>query len=264
MSIAATRRILITRPREDAEPLAALLAEHGIDSLIEPLMLAEILAGETLDLAGVQALIATSANGVRAFAARDPCRSIPVCCVGDATARAAREAGFADVSSAAGDVEALAEMIVGRHDPADGAFLHIAGTVTAGDLAGRLQASGFAYRRAVLYEMRPAAGPVSGGLRGPGGGEAGRRRPLFAADGGAVRGPGRRSPARCRLREPARLLPEQSGRREGRAPAVRRAGRCRASGPAGDAGRHSRRCCSAILKLRIPAGYVSPTSGDPC
>lgn len=157
MSIAANRRILITRPREDAEPLAALLADHGIASLIEPLMQAEILAGEPLDLPGVQALIATSANGVRAFAARDPRRSIPVCCVGDATARAAREAGFAEVTSAAGDVEALAEMIVGRHDPADGAFLHIAGTVTAGDLAGRLAACGFAYRRAVLYEMRPVA-----------------------------------------------------------------------------------------------------------
>ena len=156
MTAPAPRRILITRPREDAEPLATLLAGHGIESMIEPLMRAEILPGEALDLDGVQALIATSANGVRAFASRDPRRCLPVCAVGDATARAARAEGFAEVASAAGEVEALAEMIIGGHDPANGAFLHVAGTVSAGDLGGRLQARGFAYRRAVLYEMRVA------------------------------------------------------------------------------------------------------------
>lgn len=156
MSAHARPRILITRPREDAEPLAATLAQHGIDALIEPLMHAEPIPGGPLDLDGVQALIATSANGVRAFAGRDQRRSLPVCAVGDATARAAREAGFAEVASASGDVEALAEMIIVSHDPAAGAMLHIAGTVSAGDLGGRLSAAGFDYRRAVLYGMQPA------------------------------------------------------------------------------------------------------------
>lgn len=149
-------RILITRPREDAEPLAAILAEHGIQSLIEPLMRAEVLPGEPLELEGVQALIASSANGIRAFAARDGRRCLPVCAVGDATAAAAREAGFTEVASASGDVEALAAMIIASRDPRKGALVHIAGTVSAGDLGGRLQAAGFDYRRAVLYTMRPA------------------------------------------------------------------------------------------------------------
>ena len=156
MRAGARPRILITRPRDDAEPLAAILAGHGIDALIEPLMHAEPVPGGPLDLDGVQALIATSANGVRAFAGRDQGRSLPVCAVGDATARAARAAGFAEVASASGDVEALAEMIMASRDPAAGAVLHIAGTVSAGDLAGRLSAAGFDYRRAVLYAMQPA------------------------------------------------------------------------------------------------------------
>lgn len=156
MSARVRRRILITRPREDAEPLAAILGHHGIDALIEPLMHAEPVPGGPLDLDRVQALIATSANGVRAFAGRDERRSWPVCAVGDATARAAREAGFADVASASGDVEALAALIIASRDPAAGPLLHIAGTVSAGDLGGRLQASGFDYRRAVLYAMQPA------------------------------------------------------------------------------------------------------------
>lgn len=150
-------RILITRPRIDAEPLAAVLAAHGIDSLIEPLMRAEVIADTRLDLGGVQAVVATSANGVRAFATREPRRDLPLYAVGEATAAAARAAGFDDVAAAAGDVDALAAMIIDRLDPARGALLHAAGTVSAGDLAGALTRAGFACRRVVLYRMEPAA-----------------------------------------------------------------------------------------------------------
>ncbi len=148
--------ILITRPREDAEPLAAVLADHGIGCLIEPLMKFEPIATCPLDLRGVQALIATSANGIRAFVARDDRRAPRICAVGEATARAARAARFLRVEAAGGDVESLAEAIIGGLNPDDGGVVHIAGSVTAGDLGGRLAAAGFAYRRVVLYRMRPA------------------------------------------------------------------------------------------------------------
>jgi uroporphyrinogen-III synthase len=149
-------RILITRPRLDAGPLAAALAAHGIDSLIEPLMETVFVADAPIDFAGVQAVVATSANGVRALAAREHRSELPLYAVGDATARAARDAGFTAVSSAAGDVEALADMIIARVNPARGTLLHVAGTISAGDLAGRLAAAGFVYRRTVLYRMEPA------------------------------------------------------------------------------------------------------------
>lgn len=161
-STSSTRRprILITRPRVDAEPLAATLAEHGIDSLIEPLMQAEFILQAKGDLAaalsGAQALVATSANGVRAFAAMALRRDVPVCAVGEATAAAARSAGFELVEAGGGDVDALAAMIVARRDPGRGALLHIAGTISAGDLAGALAGAGFDYRRIVLYRMAPA------------------------------------------------------------------------------------------------------------
>lgn len=149
-------KVLITRPREDAEPLAVALAARGIDSLIEPLMSVEFTGAGPLDLDGVRALAATSANGVRAFAARDARRDLPVWAVGEATARAARAAGFSRVETAGGDVESLGEAIVGGREANLGCVLHIAGTVSAGDLGGRLAAAGIAYRRAVLYRMRPA------------------------------------------------------------------------------------------------------------
>lgn len=157
-------RLLITRPREDAEPLAALLGERGIETILEPLM--SIVDSDTPDpdLSGVQALLITSANGIRAFARRVAERGIAVCAVGDASARAAGDLGFADVASASGDVEALAAMVKADRDPGAGALLHVAGTDVAGDLSGLLETAGFEVRRAVLYEAR-AAGALSAETR---------------------------------------------------------------------------------------------------
>lgn len=149
-------RVLITRPRRDAEPLAAALRTHRVESIIAPLLDIRNLAGRPLDLRGVQGLLATSANGVRAFAARERARDLPVYAVGDATAQTARAEGFPAVEIATGDVAALARLVRDRVDPAAGALLHVAGTKLAGDLSGMLAAAGFRYRREVLYEARTA------------------------------------------------------------------------------------------------------------
>lgn len=148
-------KILITRPVEDSKPLAARLRAMGIDSLTEPLMAIRVLADAPLELDGVQAILATSANGVRAFAQRNSRRDIPLYAVGDATARAARAAGFARVESADGDVVALAARVRDRLDPNRGALLHVAGSVVAKDLSVLLKQDGFVCRRAVLYEAVP-------------------------------------------------------------------------------------------------------------
>ena len=149
-------RVLITRPRDDAERLVQALGPMGIEPLLEPLFRIDHTGGPKLDLDGVQALLVTSANGVRAFAARDGRRDLTVYAVGDASARAAAEVGFADVESASGDVEDLARLVRRRLDPAQGAIYHAAGTRMAGDLAGMVEEAGFTYRRAVLYEARAA------------------------------------------------------------------------------------------------------------
>ncbi len=150
-------RLLVTRPREDAEALAGLLRERGIETLVEPLLEIEFTGAAGIDLLGVQALLATSANGVRALARSEGRRDLPLFAVGDATARAAAEAGFTAVVSAAGDVEDLARLVSRRLDADRGTLVHVAGTRIAGDLAGILEASGFTCRREVLYRARPAS-----------------------------------------------------------------------------------------------------------
>jgi len=147
---------LITRPLEDAKPLADLLAAKGVECTIEPLLDIVPRADAVVDLAGVQALLFTSANGVRAFAAKSSRRDLKVLTVGDGSAAAAREAGFGDVQAAGGDVDALAALAVARLDPKSGPLFHGAASALAGDLQGKLEAAGFTLRRAVLYEAKTA------------------------------------------------------------------------------------------------------------
>jgi uroporphyrinogen-III synthase len=147
---------MITRPHADAAPLTRTLAGLGFATLVEPLLEIVYRDGPPLDLEDVQALLATSANGIRAFARRDQRRQLPVLAVGDATGRTARAAGFTQVESAAGDVAALADLVIRRLDPAAGVLLHIAAGNIAGDLAGQLAAAGFRYRREILYSAEAA------------------------------------------------------------------------------------------------------------
>jgi uroporphyrinogen-III synthase len=145
-------RVLITRPRSDSEILAAELAEAGVDSFVGPLLDIVVTPGNNLDLAGVQALLMTSANGVKAFCHRSDDRALPVYAVGDASARTANDCGFNTVFSASGDVDALAELVEQKVDPSNGTLLHCAGTEIAGDLAAMLGSKHYAYRREVLYK----------------------------------------------------------------------------------------------------------------
>lgn len=143
-------RVWITRTRPGAEATAARLAALGHEPLVAPLLEARALAGAAIELEGAAALAFTSANGVAAFAARSPMRTLPVFTVGEATAAAARQAGFASVRSADGDVADLAQLIVGAR--LSGTVLHLAPRERAGDLEGALVASGRACRTVELYE----------------------------------------------------------------------------------------------------------------
>ncbi len=164
-------RVLITRPRRDSEALAETLAARGIAAAVDPMLEIRDRGGAPLDLAGVAGLLVTSANGVRALAARTARRDIPVFAVGDATAAEARAAGFERVASAGGTVEDLARLVRERLRPEAGPLIHAAGAAVKGDLARMLGEAGHAVRRIVLYEAVPArrlAAETVAALRGGG------------------------------------------------------------------------------------------------
>lgn len=148
-------RLLLTRPRNDSEALASLLAERGFDVVIEPLLDIVMHDDAVLDLDGVVGLLVTSANGVRALVRHDVRRDLPLFAVGENTGEEAQRSGFISVARAGGDVASLAALVRGRLDADRGILLHAGGANLAGDLAGDLAASGFHVRRSVLYEARP-------------------------------------------------------------------------------------------------------------
>ncbi len=150
-------RVLVTRPREDSVSLQRELLRRGIEVVLEPLLKIERMNETELDLAGVHALIFTSANGVRAFRTISERRDFPVFTVGDATAGECREAGFSQIASADGDVDDLEALIRRSCEPRDGRLIHVAGNAATGNLAAGLTASGFDVFRAPLYEARQAS-----------------------------------------------------------------------------------------------------------
>jgi len=143
--------LLVTRPGDDGIKLANLLRDRGFDVIRDAMLTIEMDSTVEPNLAGVQAVLATSANGIRALSARSENRNLPMLAVGDATAALAREMGFINVRSASGDVESLAALAMAQFDKQNGALYHPAGSKVAGNLSEILLQNGFDYRRDILY-----------------------------------------------------------------------------------------------------------------
>jgi len=152
-------RVLVTRPKDDAARAAAKLAALGHEAVIVPLLAIRFLDGPEVALDGVQAILATSANGVRAFARRSPRRDLALFAVGPQTADAAQAEGFETVRNAQGDAAALAAAVRDWAAPDKGALLHVKGAEANDALATRLVSQGFAVRSAVLYVIAAVAAP---------------------------------------------------------------------------------------------------------
>ena len=149
----------------EASRTAARVRARGAEAIVAPLI-AIVPCGYDTNTEGAQAIIFTSTNGVRAFPDARGARDRLVLTVGDATAEAAREAGFSDVRSADGDVNALVALAKRELDPARGKLIHIAGDHVAGDLGGELRAAGFSVERRLAYAS-VAAAPLPPALNGP-------------------------------------------------------------------------------------------------
>ncbi|HKT54642.1 MAG TPA: uroporphyrinogen-III synthase, partial [Caulobacteraceae bacterium] len=145
-------RVWVTRTRPEADATAARVRARGFEAVVAPVLEARALAGAAIDLADVDALAFTSAHAVRAFAGLCDVRDLAVFAVGDRTADVAREAGFSEVRSAAGDAGALADAIASAGVRR---VLHPRGARTAADLAALLAPRGVHGRPVIVYATAP-------------------------------------------------------------------------------------------------------------
>jgi uroporphyrinogen-III synthase len=149
-------RILITRPKEDAARFAELAHARGHEAICAAVLSVHYFDGPELMLEGVGAVLATSANGVRAFARRTDNRELPVFTVGPQTADAARHAGFERVECADGDASTLAVAMPEWIKPEDGVLLHAASAENDGRLKELLAEEGYPVVIEALYDVIPA------------------------------------------------------------------------------------------------------------
>jgi uroporphyrinogen-III synthase len=146
-------RILLTRPEPDAQRTAAALRAQGHDVITAPLLRIEPIADAQIGAGPWAAVLITSANAAHAVTAHarvTQLRALPAFAVGRRSADAMAAAGFADVTSADGNVSDLARLVAARLQPA-ASLLYLAGEDRSGDLAGDLRARGFAVETTMIY-----------------------------------------------------------------------------------------------------------------
>lgn len=163
-------RILITRPEEEAAATAEMVKNCGFDPLCAPVLELRDTGAALPDPSLYNAVIFSSAAGVRAFQAGDSDPrwfSKKVFAVGPHTAAQARQAGWRDVVSAAGTMADL--VVLMRETLAPPARLvHFRGRDVRHDPAADLEPDGYRVDGIVLYRADPAPAlpaPVVAALR---------------------------------------------------------------------------------------------------
>ena len=148
-------RFLVTRPEPECRLTADKLRAEGHLADEMPLLKLEASVPDRFELADVSALAITSARVpdlLRGHHQFGELMQLPVFTVGDKSAQAARTAGFKTVTSADGDVAALAR-IISENTAADVRLLYPAAHDRSGDLPGLLAKDGRHCTTIVIYRM---------------------------------------------------------------------------------------------------------------
>ncbi|MFN3318465.1 MAG: uroporphyrinogen-III synthase [Allorhizobium sp.] len=155
-------RVLVTRPEPASARTAAELERRGHEPVLLPLMqvIHQPQALVTPALPATAAIAVTSAEAIRVLQtlsqeARQALLALPLFAVGRATARAASDAGFADVSVANSDGRSLASLLVATQDPTT-PILYLTGSPRSPDFETDLQQAGRAIDIRECYRMVPA------------------------------------------------------------------------------------------------------------
>jgi uroporphyrinogen III methyltransferase/synthase len=163
------RRVLVTRPVAQADEWAAALRAAGAEPVCVPMIAVAPVADERASailarLDDYDAIVFTSANAARSLAerirraGREPASvRARILCVGEATAGAAVQAGFAEpeVPVERADVESLARALCASEAPGR-RFLWPRGDLAGQALIAALRAAGALVDDWVVYATRPA------------------------------------------------------------------------------------------------------------
>ena len=143
--------ILLTRPLEDCSEMIIKFKSLGHQVSHLPLLNIEKIDYEWINFSDYKGIIFTSANAVKYLDHKNIDKNHLCFCVGSATEKKGRSAGFQNVIAAEGNVGNLKELILQNFDQKDGQLIYISGETISVDLDQQLTNEGYSVKRIVNY-----------------------------------------------------------------------------------------------------------------
>ena len=147
--------ILFTRPLEDCHEMILKFQSLGHKVSHLPLIAVESLKYESLNYSDFKGIIFTSANAIKFLDIKDMDKNIICFCVGSATEKKARKAGFQNIFAAEGNVNNLKELILQNFNSSDGKLIYVTGEIISNDLDKKLFSENYNIRRIINYRTNP-------------------------------------------------------------------------------------------------------------
>jgi len=147
--------ILLTRPLEDCSEMILKFQSLGHEVSHLPLFSIEGLKYEPLNYSDFKGIVFTSANAIKFFDIKNIDKKLNCFCVGSATEKRARSAGFQNVFAADGNVDNLKELILLNFNSSDGKLLYVSGEIISSNLDQNLISESYNIKRIINYKTNP-------------------------------------------------------------------------------------------------------------
>ena len=144
--------ILFTRPLEDSHELILKFQSLGHNVSHLPLIEIEGIKIDLVNFSDFKGIIFTSSNAIKYLDIKNINKKINCFCVGTATEKKARAAGFQNVFAAEGNVDNLKELILQNFDISEGKLLYVSGEIISDNLDEHLISKGYSVERVINYK----------------------------------------------------------------------------------------------------------------
>ncbi len=143
--------ILFTRPLEDCHEMILKFQSLGHEISHLPLINIEGLKYQVPNYSEFKGIIFTSSNAIKFLDIKNIDKKLKCFCVGNATEKKARSAGFQNVFAAEGNVNNLKELILQNFKPSEGKLIYISGEIISSNLDKELISDGYNVERIINY-----------------------------------------------------------------------------------------------------------------
>jgi uroporphyrinogen-III synthase len=143
--------ILLTRPLEDCSEMIIKFKSLGHQVSHLPLLNINKMDHEQINYLDFKGIIFTSANAVKFLDSKTIDKNLLCFCVGSATEKKARSAGFQNVIAAEGNVENLKELVLQNFNQKEGKLIYVSGETISVDLDQQLTKEGYNIKRIINY-----------------------------------------------------------------------------------------------------------------